>query len=166
MAPYSVGGYGLPSGHTQAATTVASTLVAETRKRWTIILLVLYMFLTGISRMIHGVHFPQDVLMGWFLGIAIVIILLKLEAVFGQFLSDITFGQTILITVIVAGVLLGLSFWSASDVLSTAAQFIFTISSSLTFDPGVITIFSFILTLACEMISSHFLLEAIPHLAI
>jgi membrane-associated phospholipid phosphatase len=115
VAPYSVGGYGLPSGHTQTATTVASVLVAETRKRWAIVLLVLYMFLTGISRMVHGVHFPQDVLVGWLLGIVIVVILLKLEVVFGQFLSNITFGQTILITAIVSGVLLGLSLWSASD---------------------------------------------------
>ncbi len=113
--PYLVGGYGLPSGHTQTATTVASVLMAETRKKWALILLFLYMFLMGISRMVHGVHFPQDVVIGWILGVAVVIILLMLEKRFKPLLDTLTLAQTILIALVVAVVLIGLAFAVESD---------------------------------------------------
>ncbi|MBU2511174.1 phosphatase PAP2 family protein [bacterium] len=112
---YLVSGYGLPSGHTQSATTIASVLMTETRKRWAIILLILYMFLMGISRMVHGVHFPQDVLIGWILGILVVVVLLKLETKFGRFLADITLNQVIVITLLTAAILLGLTFWTVPN---------------------------------------------------
>lgn len=109
QAPYTAAGYGLPSGHTQTATTVASVLFAETRKRWALVLLFLYMFLMGISRMVHGVHFPQDVLLGWILGVGIVVIMLALEGRFSSALSALTLGQTLLIAIGVAAIPVGLA---------------------------------------------------------
>lgn len=121
-AAYPVGGYGLPSGHTQTATTVASVLFVETRKRWAMVLLILYMFLTGISRMVHGVHFPQDVLLGWILGIGIVVVMLWLEKRFQASLAEITFGRTIVITVVLAAILLILSFWTGPNANGVAGM--------------------------------------------
>lgn len=122
MPPYSIDGYGLPSGHTQTATTVAAVFLAETRKRWGIILLLLYMFLMGISRMVHGVHYPQDVVLGWIIGILIAVILLKLESVFKPFLAEMSLGRTLLIMFVVTVVMLGLAFSVTVDPRSLAGM--------------------------------------------
>lgn len=113
--PYTVTGYGLPSGHTQTATTVGAVLMAETRKRWALILLFLYMFLMGISRMVHGVHFPQDVVLGWILGIAVVLILLGLENRFRSEISGITASGVAICSMVVIFVMIGLGFAVESE---------------------------------------------------
>lgn len=62
--------YGLPSGHAQNAATIWGTLgrAASGWLRW---LLVALIFLIGLSRIVVGVHFPTDVLVGWLIGGAI-----------------------------------------------------------------------------------------------
>lgn len=71
-------GYSFPSGHTQTATTVWVAII-EYFKKWWIILLGLIMILgAGISRLYLGVHWPQDVFVGWALGILISIVFVKL----------------------------------------------------------------------------------------
>ncbi len=109
---YPVDGYGLPSGHTQTATTFGSFILLGVRKRWATVLLVLYIFLTGISRMVHGVHFPQDVLLGWIIGILIIVVFIFLEAKFSRFFAEITSGQIIILTLMTFVIMLGLSFWT------------------------------------------------------
>ncbi len=61
-------GPGLPSGHAMMATTLWGMVAATVRRRWVTALLVLFIFLMGTSRMVAGVHYPQDVLVGWLLG--------------------------------------------------------------------------------------------------
>ena len=102
--------YGLPSGHTQASTTVGLILIREIKKRWATVLLIAYILLTGMSRMVHGVHFPQDVILGWTLGILVVFSLYQLDARFSGYLKHINIKTTLLITLGTALVLLGLPF--------------------------------------------------------
>ncbi len=102
--------YGLPSGHTQAGTTVGLILMREIRKHWATALLIVYILLMGMSRMVHGVHFPQDALLGWTLGILVVFCLYQLDARLSGFFKGINLKTTLLITLGTAVVVLGLPF--------------------------------------------------------
>jgi membrane-associated phospholipid phosphatase len=62
-------GYGLPSGHTQSATTLWGAIAIEARRWWVAALVILYIILMGVSRMVVGVHYPQDVLGGLLVGL-------------------------------------------------------------------------------------------------
>jgi membrane-associated phospholipid phosphatase len=114
-AAYPVDGYGLPSGHTQTATSIGAGLIAGIKKRWAVGLLVLYIVLTGISRMVHGVHFPQDVLLGWIFGILIVLIYLKLEKKLAPFCKEMSAGKMIGITLGGTILMFGLMMWTTPN---------------------------------------------------
>lgn len=74
---------GMPSGHAQNSVVVFGYLASAGVSGWAIAGLLA--FLVGVSRIFLGVHFPQDVLGGWVLGIimlGIALLLLKqLDAV-------------------------------------------------------------------------------------
>jgi membrane-associated phospholipid phosphatase len=72
-------GYGLPSGHSQAAVVVWGTIAAEFRKAWLWVVAILLMALIGFSRIYLGVHFPTDVLGGWAVGAVFLAAYLALE---------------------------------------------------------------------------------------
>jgi len=74
-----VGGYGLPSGHSQSAVVVWGTLAAGFRKAWLWVVAILFIVLIGFSRIYLGVHFPTDVLGGWAVGAVFLAIYLPLE---------------------------------------------------------------------------------------
>ena len=60
--------FGVPSSHAQNAATIWGLLAATLRKWWGWLAAVLLIFLIGLSRLYLGVHFPQDVLLGWLIG--------------------------------------------------------------------------------------------------
>jgi len=71
-------GFGMPSGHAQASTVwlyVGSLL----KKGWFWVLAIGVVFLIGLSRVYLGVHFSSQVLIGWLLGIVVVIIFFRYE---------------------------------------------------------------------------------------
>ena len=102
--------YGLPSGHTQAGTTVGLILIHEIKRHWATVLLIVYILLMGVSRMVHGVHYPQDVLLGWLFGILIVFCLYQLDARLSGFFKQIRFSTVLLVTLGTAVVVLGMPF--------------------------------------------------------
>jgi len=61
--------YGLPSGHAQQAVALWGVVGVQLRRNWVTALVILYAILMGISRLVMGVHFPQDVIAGWALGL-------------------------------------------------------------------------------------------------
>lgn len=60
--------FGFPSGHSQNAVAIWGALAYYLRKPWAWAAAVPVMILIGISRIYLGVHFPTDVLAGWFVG--------------------------------------------------------------------------------------------------
>lgn len=67
-------GYSFPSIHSTNAASMYGSIAREKKNKWLIILAFLLPFLTGLSRITVGVHFPTDVLGGWLLGIAAMLV--------------------------------------------------------------------------------------------
>jgi membrane-associated phospholipid phosphatase len=72
--------YGIPSGHAQGGMILGLFFAAESRKKWVKAVLYASILVMGLSRMIFGVHFLQDVLAGWFLGALVYLIFIRVEA--------------------------------------------------------------------------------------
>lgn len=69
-------GYSFPSGHSAQASALLGGLAMIYKKKFIIpILLVLFALLVGFSRMWLGVHTPQDVIVGLFIGFSLVFML-------------------------------------------------------------------------------------------
>ncbi|MGI6381545.1 MAG: phosphatase PAP2 family protein [Anaerolineae bacterium] len=71
IAKVNAGYYAFPSGHAQLAATTWPMMASIVRRRWFTVLAVVLVLLIGISRLFMGVHYPQDVLVGWVLGLAV-----------------------------------------------------------------------------------------------
>lgn len=102
--------FGIPSGHAQNAAGVWGILAAGVRRRWFWILAVVAIFLIGLSRVYLAVHFPQDVLLGWGLGAALVGLFLRLEEPVLGWLRRRPTGMRILVVFLVSLSLLAMGF--------------------------------------------------------
>lgn len=72
--------FSMPSGHAQNAVPFWGLLAAWTGwKRWAVIGATVLILLTGISRVVLGVHFLGDVLAGWAIGVLLLAGFLWLE---------------------------------------------------------------------------------------
>lgn len=91
-------GFGMPSGHAQASTVwlyAASCL----KKKGFWVLAAGIAFMIGLSRVYLGVHFPSQVVLGWMIGILVLLIFSFYEAkVLTWFLSLRFTGQVLLIS--------------------------------------------------------------------
>lgn len=61
-------GFGIPSGHAQNAIGVWGIMAARIGRTWGWVAAGAVILFIGLSRLYLGVHFPHDVLFGWFLG--------------------------------------------------------------------------------------------------
>jgi membrane-associated phospholipid phosphatase len=69
--------YSTPSGHAMAAAMFYGFIFAHTKNRAIRILAVAAAFLVGASRPYLGVHFVEDIIMGWAIGLVLVVIAVK-----------------------------------------------------------------------------------------
>ena len=67
-------GYSFPSGHSTNAVTVYSSLPQYKRNKALSVIGVLLPLLVGVSRVCVGAHYPTDVLCGWLLGLAVILV--------------------------------------------------------------------------------------------
>jgi membrane-associated phospholipid phosphatase len=85
--------FGLPSGHAQNSVTIWGLIAYSFKKRWIWVSALLLMFFIGISRLVLGVHFPQDALLGWTLGLVILLIFIRAEPPIRRWLRERTVIQ-------------------------------------------------------------------------
>jgi membrane-associated phospholipid phosphatase len=71
--------YGIPSGHAQGGMVIGLFFAGISRRKWVKAVIAAAIILMGISRMIFGVHFLQDVLVGWLLGIMVYLLFVLAE---------------------------------------------------------------------------------------
>ena len=60
--------FGIPSGHSQNAVVLFGMAASLLKRRWVWLLAIFFIVMISLSRMYLGVHFPQDVLVGWAIG--------------------------------------------------------------------------------------------------
>ena len=104
-APFKTEGYGIPSGHSQDTVTIWSYLATQLKKRTWWVLAIFLALYVGIGRMYTGDHFPQDVLLGWALGIVVVTAYAWLQPRAGKWIGKQTMPIQIALAIIVPLVL-------------------------------------------------------------
>jgi len=72
--------YGIPSSHASDSLAVWGYLSYRLKKNWLWVVSALLVMLIAFSRMYLGVHFPQDVLGGWVIGLVVIIAFARGEA--------------------------------------------------------------------------------------
>ncbi|MBW7858969.1 MAG: phosphatase PAP2 family protein [Leptonema sp. (in: Bacteria)] len=91
--------YSLPSGHAQNAVVIwgflTSFLIQSGRANRKIIIgTIILIFLITLSRLVVGVHFLQDVLAGWLIGLILLFLLIRYESTVANFYNNQTaFGK-------------------------------------------------------------------------
>jgi membrane-associated phospholipid phosphatase len=71
--------YGIPSTHASDSLAVWAYLAYQVGKRWMWIASIVIILLISFSRLYLGVHFPHDVLMGWLIGLIVILNFIKYE---------------------------------------------------------------------------------------
>jgi membrane-associated phospholipid phosphatase len=71
--------YSLPSGHAQNSTTLWGWLGIKIKTWWMSVLSAVLIVLIGLSRIYIGVHWLGDIILGWAVGLLLLIVLWRLE---------------------------------------------------------------------------------------
>ena len=100
--------YGLPSNHAQNAASIWGLLAVSIRQTWVRVILGILIFLIGLSRIILGVHFISDVVIGWAFGGLLLWLFLKLEKPVAGWLRARTLPETLGIILASTALLIGL----------------------------------------------------------
>jgi membrane-associated phospholipid phosphatase len=100
--------FGAPSGHSQNSAAVWGGLAASYKRSWLWVVAVVVIICSGISRLYVGVHFPQDVLSGWFFGLLILLAILYLEERVKAWWQGCDFNAKLLVAFLSSLVLIGL----------------------------------------------------------
>ncbi|MFW9833266.1 MAG: phosphatase PAP2 family protein [Candidatus Thorarchaeota archaeon] len=93
--------YSTPSGHSQNSATLYGWLTTRVRTWWMALTSIIMVGLIGISRIYLGVHYLGDVLLGWSIGIVIVVLLAYLEKPARDYLSRYKVEHLLVIFLIV-----------------------------------------------------------------
>jgi membrane-associated phospholipid phosphatase len=109
--------FSMPSGHAQSATVLfGSTAWLIQRRDWSIsrrriisVLLSLVILLVALSRVYLGVHYPGDVLVGIFVGLAVLILFYWLKPVVGPWLGRLPIFWHLVLALLIAGLILASS---------------------------------------------------------
>ncbi len=111
--------YSTPSGHAMSAGTFWSYLMLKMRSRNIAILSVFMIIMIGLSRPYLGVHYFEDIILGWILGILLSYLVFRYEDKIEHFWNKLSIYMKILplliisiATFIIIGVIAG---WSSHD---------------------------------------------------
>ena len=90
-----------PSGHTQGAVVAWGYMAYHFKKLWFWVMAVLIIVLIGFSRMVLGVHYPQDVIGGLIVGAVYLVLWLWAEPYVRRWLFSLRVGWRYLLAVLV-----------------------------------------------------------------
>jgi len=79
--------YSTPSGHAQNSAMLFGFISAKVKRWWMYVVSTVLVVLIGISRVYIGVHYLEDVFLGWALGFALLVLLLLTEKRLTQFFA-------------------------------------------------------------------------------
>ena len=88
--------FGFPSGHAQNAASIWGLVGTSSQKKWIRWLVVLVIILIGFSRIVLGVHFTHDVIVGWLVGGILLWLFLKVEKSVAEWFRDKSLAVQIL----------------------------------------------------------------------
>ena len=91
--------YSTPSGHAMGGSAFYGVLFAALKRRPLRAAAIVTMLLSGLSRPYLGMHYFEDVLIGWALGIAIAVLVVKLGDSLGNAWNRIALGYRVPIVV-------------------------------------------------------------------
>lgn len=100
-----VEGYGLPSGHVQNATAILLLLAIWLRRRWLWLVALGAILLMALSRFYLGVHFLQDVIGGFILGLLVLGMFLLWRGLFAERFGKHILGRRLLMMVFIPAAL-------------------------------------------------------------
>ncbi len=98
-------GFAFPSGHALNAMLYGGACAMLAKNRWLVAASILFILLVGLSRIYLGVHYPTDVLSGYFLGAFFLWVLFKKGPVVQQWMSGLRTATKIAVIVSCAAVL-------------------------------------------------------------
>jgi membrane-associated phospholipid phosphatase len=101
--------YSTPAGHAMAGASYYPFLYGSVRNRYVRIAAVLAILLTGASRPYLGVHYVEDILLGWAIGLCVGLIALRHADRIATTWARFSYGQQIVI-----GVVGSLALWLAT----------------------------------------------------
>lgn len=102
--------YSTPSGHAMAGASFYGFLYASVTRRWVRLLAVAAILFTGVSRPYLGVHYVEDIVLGWPLGLALALVALRYGGSVGKWWFGLTLSKQGLIVVLFSvAVVLGTS---------------------------------------------------------
>lgn len=115
--------FGAPSGHSQNAVAMWGLIAASINKPWAWVASIFLIFMIGFSRMVLGVHFMLDVILGWIIGVIILWVFLRLEPIVGKWIEGkslevkvgLSFLSSLGLVVVGALILSALSYWEVPD---------------------------------------------------
>jgi membrane-associated phospholipid phosphatase len=105
--------FGIPSGHAQNAVGVWGTIAASYRKAWGWMAAFALMFFIGFSRWYLGVHYSQDVIVGWLIGGILLWLFVRFWNPIEAWLKQKKFGIQVLLAFIVSILFIALGAFSA-----------------------------------------------------
>jgi membrane-associated phospholipid phosphatase len=94
--------FGLPSGHAQNAASIWGTLAVGLKKKWATIICVAAIILIGLSRIYLGVHFTRDVICGWLIGLALLLIYFWIEKPVARWIGPKSLSFKIVVSFLVS----------------------------------------------------------------
>jgi membrane-associated phospholipid phosphatase len=100
--------FGIPSGHAMNSTAVWGWSALETKNRKAILAAIVMVLLIAVSRLVLGVHFLSDVLLGLVLGLLLLIFFSKLQKPLGGWLKKQGLKNQILLAFLSSLFLIGL----------------------------------------------------------
>ena len=93
--------YSTPSGHAQTSATFYGWITARIKTWWMALIAIVLTLLIGISRVYLGVHFIEDVLLGWGIGIITVLLFVYLEKPAREYLSRYNTEHLLLVLMVI-----------------------------------------------------------------